>query len=263
MTTATLVRTDLVQLLQGCREAARAAAGPILEVYEGVCAVRHKSDASPVTEADVRAERVILAALAELAPDIPVVAEEQCAECGVPGAVPERFWLVDPLDGTKEFISRNGEFTVNIALIEHGRPMLGVVHVPVTGVTYAAAGPGTATRQVDDGPIEAIAARRPPSTGAVVVHSRSHADEAKLADYLATHPGAQRLVSGSSIKFCLIAAGEADFYPRFGPTMEWDTGAGHAVLAAAGGRVDNLDGAPLLYGKLGFGNPGFIARGLS
>ena len=140
MSIVTLDRLDLANLLEGCRHAARAAAGPILEVYEDGCAVHHKDDASPVTEADLRAERVILAALAELAPDIPVVAEEECAARGVPGAVPGRFWLVDPLDGTKEFISGNGEFTVNIALIEHGCPTLGVVHVPVTGGTSPSAG---------------------------------------------------------------------------------------------------------------------------
>lgn len=255
--------SNLGHLLDACRTAARAAAVPILEIYEAGCTVRQKTDASPVTAADERAEHMILAALAELAPEIPVIAEEECAAHGVPKTVPERFWLVDPLDGTKEFISRNGEFTVNIALIERGQPVLGVVHVPVTGVTYTAAGRGTATRQVGDGPVEPIGARRAPAAGAIVVHSRSHADEAKLAEYLATLAAPRRRVSGSSIKFCLLAAGEADFYPRFGPTMEWDTAAGHAVLAAAGGRVDTVDGSPLLYGKPGFRNPSFIARGLS
>jgi 3'(2'), 5'-bisphosphate nucleotidase len=257
-----IMTQELARLLDVARRAARAASIPILDIYQSGCTVRQKVDASPVTAADEAAERVILAALDEAAPHIPVVAEEHCASHGVPKHAPDLFWLVDPLDGTKEFISRNGEFTVNIALIDRHRPILGVVHVPVTNVTYAAAGPGTATRQIGDGSVDAIAARTAPATGAIIVHSRSHADEALLADYIAGLPGAQRLVSGSSIKFCLLAAAEADHYPRFGPTMEWDTAAGHAVLDAAGGRVDNLDGTPLRYGKPGFLNPGFIARDL-
>lgn len=257
------MNADTARLLDVARNAARAASVAILEIYEAGYDVRRKADASPVTEADERAERLILAALAEAAPAIPVVAEEQCAARGMPDRIPDRFWLVDPLDGTKEFISRNGEFTVNIALIERCRPVLGVVHVPVSNVTYAAAGAGTATRQIGDGAVAPITARHAPASGAIVVHSRSHANEAEIGAYLATLPGAQRRVSGSSIKFCLLAAGEADYYPRFGPTMEWDTAAGHAVLTAAGGRIDMLDGEPLRYGKPGFLNPSFIARGLT
>ncbi len=182
---------------------------------------------------------------------------------GAPLAAPPRFWLVDPLDGTREFAARNGEFTVNIALVEGDRSVLGVVLVPVTGTIYAACGPGTATRQDGDAPAVAIAARRPPREGAVVAHSRSHRDDRRLDAYMALLPGATRRICGSAVKFCLVAAGEADFYPRFGPTMEWDTAAGQAVLEAAGGRVTTLDGAPLRYAKPGFLNPDFIAAGRS
>jgi len=156
--------------------------------------------------------------------------------------------------------SRNGEFTVNIALVENTRPVLGVVLAPAQGTAYWGGSAG-AWRQRGDGAAEPIAARPVPPAGAVVLHSRSHADETRLDAYTATLPQSTRRVSGSSIKFCLIAAGEADLYPRFGRTMEWDTAAGQAVLEAAGGRVTTLDGAPLRYGKPGFENPDFIARG--
>ena len=252
-----------IALLELACAAARDAARVVLEIYARGCDVRRKSDASPVTEADERAERIILAALARGAPDIPVIAEEQAAAAGLPAEPPERFWLVDPLDGTKEFVGRNGEFTVNIALIDAGRPVLGVVQVPALDLTYAAAGPGTATRREGNGPAVAIAARSAPAAGAIVAVSRSHGDAERVAAFMASLPGARRLVSGSSVKFCLLAEGKADLYPRFGPTMEWDTAAGHAVLAAAGGAVATLDGSPLRYGKPGFRNPDFIARGRS
>jgi 3'(2'), 5'-bisphosphate nucleotidase len=252
---------DRHRLLDAICRAARAAGTAILEVYATDFAVRGKADASPVTEADERAERIIVAALRAAAPDIPIVAEEEVAAGGLPSTVGDRFWLVDPLDGTKEFISRNGEFTVNIGLVEGSRAVMGVVHAPALGVTYAAAGAGTATRQFGSDTPAPIAARPIPATGAIVVHSRSHSDPARLALFLATLPGAERRVSGSSIKFCLIAAGEADYYPRFGTTMEWDTAAGQAVLEAAGGRVLTTAGIPLAYGKPDFRNPDFIARG--
>jgi 3'(2'), 5'-bisphosphate nucleotidase len=247
-------------LLEVIRDAARRAGAAILDVYAQPFAVERKADASPVTRADELAEAIILEALRAATPAVPVVAEELCAAGGMPKTAPERFWLVDPLDGTKEFIARNGEFTVNIALIEQQRPVLGLVLAPVPDVSYWGIA-GTAWRQRGRAAAERIAARPVPERGAVVLHSRSHADETRLAAYVAALPGAERRVAGSSIKFCLLAAGEADLYPRFGPTMEWDTAAGQAVLEAAGGRVTTLDGAPLLYGKPGFKNPGFIARG--
>lgn len=247
-------------LLDVACAAAHAAGVAILDIYRQDFNVRHKADASPVTRADEQAEAIIEERLAAAAPDIPIIAEERCAAQGVPSAAPPRFWLVDPLDGTKEFIGRNGEFTVNIALIEGDRPVLGVVYVPSQGVTYAAAA-GNATRwRSGEAPLP-IKARLVPPRGAVVVHSRSHADERRLAEYAAALPEAERRVAGSALKFCLLAAGEADLYPRFGPTAEWDTAAGQAVLEAAGGAVATLDGAPLRYGKPGFRNPDFIARG--
>ncbi len=245
-----------------CR-AVRAAAAPILEVYASDFAVRRKDDRTPVTLADERAEAVILALLRAETPQIPAIAEEETAARGATAAAPPVFWLVDPLDGTREFIHRNGEFTVNVGLVENRRPVLGAVLLPVTGVLYAACGPGTATRQMGDAAPVPIAARRMPKTGAIVAHSRSHADEDRIAAYVASLPGASRRILGSSAKFCLLAAGEADYYPRFGPTMEWDTAAGQAVLEAAGGRVHTLDGAPLAYGKPGFRNPDFIATGVA
>ena len=254
---------DLRLLLDVARRAAWRAGVAILEVYNAVEAldVRRKADDSPVTRADERAEAIIVEMLHAAAPEIPVVAEETCDREGVPGASPPRFWLVDPLDGTKEFLRGNGEFTVNIALIEGDRPVLGVVHVPALAETFAASGPGTATRQRGDAPPEPIAARRVPKRGAVVVHSRSHENNERLAAYLATLDAPSTRVSGSAIKFGLIAAGEADLYPRFGPTMEWDTAAGQAVLEAAGGSVETPEGAPFRYGKPGFRNTGFLARG--
>jgi 3'(2'), 5'-bisphosphate nucleotidase len=247
-------------LIDEIRAAALAAGAAILEIYARDFAIERKADASPVTEADRRAEAVILEALQRATPGIAVIAEELAAAGGIPATAPERFWLVDPLDGTKEFIARNGEFTVNIALVEHRRPVLGLVHAPAQDVTYWAEG-GRAFRRRGSGTAEPIAVRPVPAEGAVVVHSRSHVDEAELAAYLAALARPERRVSGSSIKFCLLASGEADLYPRFGRTMEWDTAAGQAVLEAAGGRVTTLDGAPLAYGKPGFANPDFIASG--
>jgi 3'(2'), 5'-bisphosphate nucleotidase len=253
---------DLGALLAVCLDAARRAGAAIMEVYAQDFAVRRKDDASPVTLADEHAEKIIAAALRAAAPGVVVVAEEECEAGGIPGHAPERFWLVDPLDGTKEFINRNGEFTVNIALIEQGAPVLGVVLVPVTGVLYAAAGAGTAQCWHGTAGPEPIAVRRPPPEGLTIVHSRSHENNAALDAYLADKRVAAKRVCGSSVKLCLIAAGEADVYPRFGPTMEWDIAAGHAVLLGAGGSVTTHDGATLRYGKPGFRNPGFIARGL-
>ena len=247
-------------LIDELRAAALSAGAAILDIYAQDFAVARKADASPVTQADQLAETIILEALRRAAPGIAVVAEELAAAGGLPAAAPERFWLVDPLDGTKEFIARNGEFTVNIALIERRRPVLGVVHAPALDVTYWAAD-GRAFRRRGSGAAEPIFARPVPAEGAVVVHSRSHADEAQLAAYVGALAKAERRVSGSSIKFCLLAAGEADLYPRFGRTMEWDTAAGQAVLEAAGGHVATRDGAALAYGKPGFVNPDFFARG--
>jgi len=255
-----MTKLDLQPLLAVAIDAALDAAREILDVYAGEISVDQKRDQSPVTLADARAEAVILRHLAA-ASDIPIISEEQAEADGLPASAAERFWLVDPLDGTKEFIKRNGEFTVNIALIEQGRPILGVVGIPVRGLIYAAAGPGTAHRRDADGTLVPIEARVCPAEGATVTSSRSHATNDELDRLLATRKVADRKTAGSALKFCMVAEGTADLYPRMGPTMEWDTAAGHAVLEAAGGRMTRLDGTPFLYGKPGFLNPGFLAEG--
>lgn len=243
------------------RPLARAAGDVIMDIYATDISVRGKSDASPVTEADERAEAVILRGLRELTPALPVVAEEEVAAGRVP-EVAERFWLVDPLDGTKEFVGRNGEFTVNIALIDRGQPVLGVVYAPALARLYfGQAGVGA---WVEDGQgRREIRCRRPPAEGLTVVASRSHGDAEALAAFLAGRKVAAQRNAGSSLKLCLVAEGEADVYPRLGRTMEWDIAAGHAVLVAAGGRVETMAGEPLSYGKPGFDNPHFAAWGLA
>lgn len=251
-------------LLAAVEALADEAAALILEVYAGDFAVAGKADASPVTLADERAEAHIAAGLRRLAPGVPVVAEEAVSRGEVP-AVAGRFWLVDPLDGTREFVSRNGEFTVNIALVDQGAPVLGVVQVPVQRRRYAGIVGLGAWRDDAAGRV-AIACRALPAAGEIVVaSSRSHGDEAALQGWIAAQGLAGRPLlhraAGSSLKFGLVASGEADLYPRLGRTMEWDTAAGHAVLRAAGGEVVTLDGVPLGYGKPGFENPHFVARG--
>lgn len=252
--------TDPSALLAAIEQAALHAGDVILEIYETDFDVDQKADDSPVTEADVRAEAVILEALRTLTPEIPVVAEEEAAAGKTP-AVEDAFWLVDPLDGTREFLNRNGEFTVNIALVRNGHPVLGVVHAPAREVTYTGiVGDGASIRD-GDGPSEAIAVRTPPESGLTIASSRRHGSDSDLERFLGDYTVADRIICGSSLKFCLVAAGDADLYPRFGPTMEWDTAAGHAVLAAAGGALTTTGGDPFVYGKNGFRNPGFIAWG--
>lgn len=237
-----------------------------LEIYRSEFAVDAKGDASPVTEADRLGEKIILTGLAHLAPEIPTLAEEAASAGNIP-ALGREFFLVDPLDGTKEFILKTGEFTVNIALIRDGRPAIGVVYAPAIGKLYAGiAGAGASLAGVEGGVAGRpcpIFARTVPSRGLVAVASRSHRGPETDA-FLATLDIADFAAAGSSLKFCLIAEGLADVYPRLGRTMEWDTGAGQAVLEAAGGRVVVFGGeAPLRYGKQerGFDNPHFIAWG--
>jgi 3'(2'), 5'-bisphosphate nucleotidase len=250
----------LAQLAEELTEVARHAGAAILKIYAADFTTTRKADQSPVTEADLAAEAVIIAALRRLTPDVPVIAEEDSQARGLPVEAAQRFWLVDPLDGTKEFVARNGEFTVNIALVEDGEPVLGIVHLPALDETYRGHS-GKAERSVKNGPFEAVRARLVPAEGAIMTISRSHAaDERVKAEQLGEHVHGT-IVAGSSLKFCRLAEGVADLYPRFGTTMEWDTAAGHAVLAAAGGSVRTLDGEPLTYGKPGFRNPHFIARG--
>ena len=243
-------------------EAALAAGAEIARIYVKGCDAEIKADGSPVTIADRAAERIILDRLAAAFPDIPVLAEEEACAGRIP-RLGRRFFLVDPLDGTRGFVARNGEFTVNIALIEDGRPVAGVVQAPASGDLYWGSWQG-AFRRISDGPDESIHARRGEDGRLVAVGSRDYPGAESLAAELGI---AEFRRAGSSLKFCLIAAGEADVYPRHGPTMEWDTAAGQAVLEAAGGRVMALDGGreagPLRYGReeAGFVNPHFIAWG--
>jgi 3'(2'), 5'-bisphosphate nucleotidase len=251
---------DLSPLLPALEELARQAGAAILEVYHSDFAVHTKGDESPVTAADQRAEAIILPGLAALTPGIPVVAEEEAAAGRIPEVGDGPFWLVDPLDGTKEFIKRNGEFTVNIGLIRDGMPALGVVLAPATNLLWS--GTGQSAFRVDAmGVRSRIACRALPDSGAVVLTSRSHRNPEALTAWMAQFPSASLDFAGSSLKFCRVAEGSADLYPRFGPTSEWDTAAASAVLLAAGGSVTTFDGAPLAYAKPKFRNPDFIARG--
>lgn len=242
---------------------ADAAGRAILAIYGHEQAVQWKDDASPLTEADLAAHRIIVDGLARLTPDLPVLSEESA---GVPWAVRRgwsRYWLVDPLDGTREFLKRNGEFTVNIALIEEGEPVLGIVHAPVTGESWSAERGAAAYRRDAQGHERRLFVRSPPAKPLRVAVSRSHRDERtnRLVDQL----GAIEAVAlGSSLKFCKLAEGALDLYPRFGPTSEWDTAAGQCVLEAAGGALVNLAGEPFRYNRrdsllngdfLAFGDP--------
>ncbi len=238
--------------------AAQSAGHAVLYEYQRDCEARTKPDGSPVSEADERSQEIILTYLHEVASDIPVVAEEGAQPSM--GAPDGPFWLVDPLDGTKEFLDRTDEFTVNIALIDDRVPVLGVVLAPARKLLFAAA-PGVGATVEDRRGRRSIAARSIPAEGATIVSSRSHGDQEALDRFTAGRLVARTAVAGSSLKFCLLAAGEADLYPRFGRTMEWDTAAGDAILRAAGGRVVDLEDRPLTYGKPGFENPHFIARG--
>lgn len=238
---------------------ARAAGEIILDIRASGFDVRSKSDKSPVTVADERAEALILSRLAEVAPDIPAVGEEDYAagrRHDLSGGV---FWLVDALDGTREFTGGSTDFTVNIALVEDGAPILGVVHAPALDTLFAGS-PAGAYRALGSGAPAPITVRAPAPDGLVAVISKSHQSGTE-EDFLRQFPLKQILNRGSSLKFGLVAAGEADIYPRLGPTSEWDIAAGHAVLAAAGGTVTTLDGMPLVYGKADILNPHFVARG--
>ena len=254
----------MTPLLQAVVAIARAAGVAIMEVYASEFTVRGKPDASPLTEADLRAEALITPALRALDAGIPVVAEEahargECVDAAVlHGAA---FWLVDPLDGTREFVARNGEFTVNIALVRRGEPVLGVVFAPALGRLYAGEQGQGAWMWDDTGTGHALHCRPVPPVGLTVATSRVHGDRAAVAALLQGQHVARHASAGSSLKFGLLASGQADVYPRYGRTMEWDTAAGHAVLVAAGGSVCDTAGRPLRYGKPGFENPHFIARG--
>lgn len=256
-----LDRTSLNSLSTALVDIAERAGREILTVYGSGFDVRSKRDSTPVTEADERSEALILEALSVLAPEFPVVAEESVAEGRIPDIENTPFFLVDPLDGTREFVSRNGEFTVNIALVEPSAPIIGAIHVPALGESYWCDGEGAAWRRRGARDPERIQCRAP-DNGLVVVASRSHRD-AKTDEFLKSYSVREQIAAGSSIKFCRIAEGAADLYPRLGRTMEWDVAAGHAIVDAAGGSVTTLDDAPFTYAKPDFANPFFVVRGLS
>lgn len=265
--TPTFSSESRTTLLTKMVEIAREAGALIMCHYAGEVVPRQKADKSPVTAADEEAEHLIVAHLAEIAPGVPVIAEESAAAGTLPDIGKGVFFLVDPLDGTKEFLSRNGEFTVNIALIEHGAPTAGVVFAPAIGRLFWGSDGKAFEQQIGaDGctlSAKPISTRVPPQEGMIAIASRSHRDKF-TEELLALYPIAAIVAAGSSLKFCVIAAGEADIYPRHGPTMEWDTAAGDAVLRAAGGIVTRLDGkTPLTYGNAAekFANPSFVAWG--
>ncbi len=246
------------QLLEALAATAREAGEAILAVRRRGYEVTAKGDLSPVTEADHAAERIILEALARVAPGVPVIAEEEVAAGRIP-AHGDSYFLVDPLDGTKEFVRGGDDYTVNIGLILEAAPVLGVVLAPETGKLHAGlVGQGAW--------LEEAGGRRPIHTRArpadlVAVASKSHYTQ-NTSDYLdSLCRGGEHVSVGSSLKFCIVAEGQADIYPRLSPTSEWDTAAGHAILLAAGGRVDGVDGTPLRYGKTAFLNRGFVATG--
>ena len=251
---------DLDYLIAAARDAGR----EILAVYQSDFEVEAKSDASPLTEADLRSHRLILGRLAERYPEIPVLSEESAEQAPYETRRQWRlYWLVDPLDGTKEFVKRNGQFTVNIALIEDGRPIAGVVHAPALDLLYWAGADGAFKSEQGGAPVRL---KRRPSASSdrlVVIGSRSHPTP-EMADYVeeqrSRYSEVDFLAVGSSLKLCMLAENKADVYPRFGPTMEWDTAAAHAVLRAAGGKVVSYEtGQELPYNKADLHNGWFIA----
>ncbi|MEJ2183715.1 MAG: 3'(2'),5'-bisphosphate nucleotidase CysQ [Nitrospirota bacterium] len=252
-------RGDLLQaLIATAREAGQA----VMEVYASTYEVSYKEDRSPLTTADKRSHEVIRARLRELTPDIPVLSEEGRSIPYAQRRNWREFYLVDPLDGTKEFINRNGEFTVNIALLRENRPVAGVMDVPALGTTYYAEEDRGAYRLEGDAPPRRLSVRgEPDPEGLTVVASRSHATAA-LEDYLRRLHVKELVSRGSALKFALVAEGRADIYPRLGPTWEWDTAAGHAILLEAGGRVLDMEGNPLAYNKESLKHAGFLALGV-
>lgn len=240
-----------------CRIAQKAGAA-ILEVVRQDIEITRKDDASPVTQADMAAHHIIWEGLSELTPHLPIISEEHDEQILPEGAT--RFWLVDPLDGTKSFIRGTGEYTVNIGLIEDGIPTVGVIYIPVEKMCYWGALGMGAWRCRDGAVPERISTREVPDDGLAAVVSHSHLDQ-KTAAFLEQFTITSRVSAASSLKFCRVAEGLADIYPRFGPTMEWDIAAGHAIVSAAGGRVEQPDGGAIPYGKAGFKNGAFVVWG--
>ena len=252
-----LSRTECQALLEALVLPVSHAGEKIMDIHARGVVAREKPDGSPVSEADEAAEAILLAALADLAPDILVVSEENTASHAL--APPPQFFLVDPVDGTREFLRPDGKgaFTVNIGLIQNGAPVMGIVLAPALDRAFRGV-VGIGAVEEAGGVSRALQVRAVPASGPVAVASRSHRDDA-TNDWLAANGITETRAAGSSLKFGLLAAGEADVYPRFGPTMEWDTAAGEAVLRAAGGTVLTPDGAPFAYGKPAYRNGAFIA----
>lgn len=255
----------LEQLMPEIRSLAIEAGAETLKYFaKDTTKIKQKTDGSPVTLADEEAEKIIIAGLKKLTPNIQIVAEESTAAGKIPTKLEGQFWLVDPLDGTKEFISGSGEYTVNIALIDKGEPIMGVIYLPVkdeifTGIVGKGANHGK------KGHIEEIInIREQPKDGITIIGSRSHGSGEKLDNFLKNYNVKNHISRGSSLKFCEVARGNADIYPRFGPTCEWDIAAGHAILRAAGGEIKQINGKPMIYGKIlqKFLNPEFIAYGI-
>ncbi|MBS3981207.1 MAG: 3'(2'),5'-bisphosphate nucleotidase CysQ [Rhodobacteraceae bacterium] len=254
---------DFTRAVPLFRQLALEAGERILHVYHGPdFEVRAKGDASPVTEADEAADAVISAGLRAAFPEVPLITEEQAASHAQTAST---FFIVDPLDGTKEFVQRRGDFTVNIAYVQDGIPTLGVVYAPAKGRLFYTLADGTAVEETgpfgpQPGPVAPLRVSAPDNAALMVVASKSHRDQA-TDDYIARYAVRDMTSAGSSLKFCLVATGEADLYPRLGRTMEWDTAAGDAVLRGAGGHVVRFDThQPLTYGKPGWDNPFFIAH---
>lgn len=236
------------------------AGAEIMKIYETDFEVETKNDNSPVTKADKVAEAIILRSIREgLTDRFPIISEEAASDGHIPDVKDTAFWLIDPLDGTKEFINKNGEFTVNIALIENGKPVLGVVYIPTSETMYTGTAAGAFVKRKGE-PSKQIQCNAPGSDPITAVVSRSHRST-EVDTYLESFSIGKEISAGSSLKFCLIAEGSADLYPRFGRTMEWDTAAGHAVLRFAGGSVKTVEGNDLAYGKPDHENPHFIASG--
>lgn len=247
--------------LDAARALAKRAGEKILQVYNTEFAVQEKDDKSPLTAADMASHTTIVAGLQQLTPEIPVLSEESATIPFAERSAWNTYWLIDPLDGTKEFIKRNGEFTVNIALIDNGVPVLGVVFVPVSGVTYAACEGRGAVKEIPGEGIQAIHARKLGAGPVAVVGSRSHQGDS-LKAFLAKLGDHEMVSMGSSLKICLVAEGVADVYPRLGLTSEWDTAAAHCVVTQAGGFLTDLDMRPLRYNtKDSLLNPFFFVFG--
>jgi 3'(2'), 5'-bisphosphate nucleotidase len=267
MTAPTLDFATLSRFADHLESTARECGRVIMDIYESDFEVHTKADKSPVTAADEASEEIILKALKEVVADIPFVAEEHIAAHGFPNFEGNTFWLIDALDGTKEFINKRGAFTVNIGLIVDGQPCLGIVYAPARDEMFRGVNCPTSREQAAlverNGKRETLSVRAIPQTGVTVVGSFSHQVKEPMDNFLAGLTVENMIAIGSSLKFCLVAEGKADLYPRFGPTCEWDIAAGHAVLRAAGGSVKTFDGKDIIYKKANenYRNGTFLAAG--